>query len=140
MNMAATLFMVPLGIQEATCGIIGNCIGANNVPLAKRFFNMINVFTFICIAIMCITVGLARHQIAAIFTEDEEVRRVTTNVLILLASFFIFDGMQGYLQGPIRAMGLQQKASYAAIACYYGIGLPMACLFVFKFDMGVMGL
>ena len=60
MNMAATLFMVPLGIQEATCGIIGNCIGANNVPLAKRFFNMINVFTFACIAVMCITVGLAR--------------------------------------------------------------------------------
>ena len=37
-------------------------------------------------------------------------------------------------------MGLQQKASYCAIACYYGIGLPMACLFVFKFEMGVMGL
>ena len=101
---------------------------------------MINVFTFACIAAISITVGLLRHQIAAMFTEDEEVRRITSNVEILLASFFIFDAMQGYLQGPIRAMGLQKRASYAAIACYYGIGLPMACLFVYKFDMGVMGL
>ena len=101
---------------------------------------MINVFTFACIAVISITVGLTRYQIAAMFTEDEEVRRITSNVEILVASFFIFDAMQGYLQGPIRAMGLQQKASYAALSCYYGIGLPMACLFVYKFDMGVMGL
>ena len=33
----AILFEIPLGFQEATCAIIGNCIGANNVTLAKKF-------------------------------------------------------------------------------------------------------
>lgn len=36
----AILFEIPLGYQEATCAIIGNCIGANNVPLARRFMRL----------------------------------------------------------------------------------------------------
>ena len=44
-NVAVVNFMVPLGIQEATCGVVGNCIGADNVPLAKRFFSVITKFT-----------------------------------------------------------------------------------------------
>lgn len=40
-TIGAIIFMAPLGIQEATSGLIGNCIGANNVALGKRFFSMI---------------------------------------------------------------------------------------------------
>ena len=40
-EITAMLFMFPLGFQEATCSIIGNCIGANNVPLARNFFKFI---------------------------------------------------------------------------------------------------
>ena len=34
------LFCTPQGIRAATCSIIGNCIGADNIPFAKRFFSM----------------------------------------------------------------------------------------------------
>ena len=37
-------------------------------------------------------------------------------------------------------MGLQQIASYCAIACYYVIGLPLAWLLAFKTEVGVIGL
>ena len=48
--------------------------------------------------------------------------------------------MQGYFAGPIRAMGLQKTASYCAIACYYLLGIPLACLFAIKLGYGVLGL
>ena len=48
-TLVATIFMVPLGIQEATGGIIGNCIGAGNVELARRFFSIISKFTTIVV-------------------------------------------------------------------------------------------
>ena len=35
------LFMFMLGIQEGTCTLIGNAIGANNIPLGKRFYHLI---------------------------------------------------------------------------------------------------
>ncbi len=40
-NVSATLFMVPLGIQEAAGAIVGNFIGANDVLMAKKFFTLI---------------------------------------------------------------------------------------------------
>ena len=72
-SVAASLFMIPLGIQEATCGIIGNCIGANNVPLAKRFFGLITKFTMAIILLICLTTYLARSQIVAFYTDQKDV-------------------------------------------------------------------
>ena len=60
-NMIALLFMIPLGIQEATCAIIGNCIGANNVPLAKRFFSMINKIITIAVLVISVVTFVARE-------------------------------------------------------------------------------
>ena len=64
------LFMIPLGIQEATCGLIGNCIGANNVPLAKSFFSMTMKVALSVILLTAITTIFARNQIAGFFTDD----------------------------------------------------------------------
>ena len=68
--------MVPLGIQEASCGIFGNCIGANNVILANRFFWLMTSITF-CI---CLCLGLmicnGRYAIAAFYTDDENVKEI----------------------------------------------------------------
>jgi len=41
LNVHALLFRVPLGITEATGALLGNSVGANNVPLAKRFTALI---------------------------------------------------------------------------------------------------
>lgn len=93
----------------------------------------------LCILFAMIT-ALARDQIAAIFTNNELVREMVSQVLILLSFFFIVDGMQSYLQAPIRAMGLQKVAYILTLASYYIIGLPLACLFSLKFGWGVIGL
>ena len=68
MSVCGLIFMVPVGIQEATCGIIGNCIGANNVPLAKRFFAIITKFTLSLIILIGIVIFVARKSIVSLFT------------------------------------------------------------------------
>lgn len=61
-------------------------------------------------------------------------------VLMLMSFNFLFRGMQGFLQGPIRAMGLQKIASYIAIGSFYILGIPIACLLACWKDYGVIGL
>ena len=61
-------------------------------------------------------------------------------LFIIYGINYFADGMQGYLQGPIRAMKLQSKASYVAIVCFWLIGLPLAATFAFVCNMGVKGL
>ena len=67
-------------------------------------------------------------------------QQLTQQVLVLVTFIFFFDCMQGFLQGPIRAIGLQGRASCYTIVLFYLVGLPVACLLGFKFEMGVMGL
>lgn len=52
----------------------------------------------------------------------------------------MIDGMQAILHGPIRALGLQHKASLIAIACHWKLGLPLAAILAFGCDLGVFGL
>ena len=69
-TIGAILFMAPLGIQEATTGVIGNCIGANNVPLAKRFFRMITLMNVFVTVLMSASVLFGRYRFVGFFTED----------------------------------------------------------------------
>ena len=60
--------------------------------------------------------------------------------MVLTGFNFLADGIAGYLAGPIRALGLQKKASYIALICYWLIGIPLSCFLAFKCDWGVTGL
>lgn len=65
---------------------------------------------------------------------------MASSLFIVTAINFFSDGTVGYLHGPIRAMGLQKKASYVAIAVYWLFGLPLAGVFSFALGFGVYGL
>jgi Na+-driven multidrug efflux pump len=51
-----------------------------------------------------------------------------------------FDMAQGFIQGPIKGLGMQFKASILCIACHWLLSLPSAYIFAFVVDMGVEGL
>ena len=84
--------MVPLGIQEAVCGLVGNCIGANNVPLAKRFFTLTMKVTIALILLIVITTILARRQLAQVFTNDELLIEMSAPLILLAGLNFFADG------------------------------------------------
>ena len=86
--------------------MIGNCIGAQNVPLAKRLFKLISCVTEFVILLMAAMTFCFRDQIVACFTDDKELAQLTSQIIIIAAYLFPLDGTQGYLQGPIRALGL----------------------------------
>lgn len=65
---------------------------------------------------------------------------MATTLIMMAALMHFFRGSQGYLQGPIRAMGLQKKASYFAIASYWFLAIPLAAICAFKLDLSVIGL
>ena len=82
-SMYTTLIMIPLGVQEATSALIGNCIGANNVTLAKRFNRMNSLFAVVVVVSMALFVGFARNEIPTWFTTDEEVIQIATMALLI---------------------------------------------------------
>ena len=64
------IYQFPLGISEAVCGLVGNCIGSNNVPLAERFFSITFKITLFINGMIVLGTILARSYIVSIFTDD----------------------------------------------------------------------
>ena len=99
-------FEVPLGTAEASCALIGNCIGAGNIPLARRFYKLTAIVA-ICEAItLSILIFFGRTAIAEFYSTNLAVQEMAANLFMIASFAFIFDCIQGYLQGPIRAIGL----------------------------------
>ena len=96
-SLGGTLITIPLGIQEATSGIIGNCIGSNNVPLAKRFFSLIMKVNSVLLVVICTLLFSFRSQIAYFYTADEQVHEILMPILVLLSFVMLLDGSQCYM-------------------------------------------
>ena len=66
-------FEIPLGTAEASCALIGYCIGSGNVALARRFFRL--TATIACCEAICLStlIFLGSHQIASFYSIDEDV-------------------------------------------------------------------
>ena len=72
LSIETCTIMVTIGVSEAACAIIGNCIGAGNAPLAKRFFTIMAKFEVLVILIVRSIIFFARVQIAVFFTSESE--------------------------------------------------------------------
>ena len=65
------LLQISMGMQEAMSGIIGNCVGANKVVLAKRFFDLILKVSIFKLLLIGIIIVMLRAQITSLFTNDD---------------------------------------------------------------------
>ena len=92
----AIYFEFPVGLAESSSALIGNCIGANNVKLARRFLNLTTKSTVVVIIILSLSIGFGRYEIAGFYTTNEDVRQLGGDLLAVMSVSFFFDGMQGY--------------------------------------------
>ena len=65
---------------------------------------------------------------------------MTAKVIPISLLFFLADGVQVYLSGVIRALGVQRKAAFLSLFCFYFISIPMSVVFAFWTQWGVIGL
>ena len=89
-----TLSMVSVGFSESTGAIIGNCMGANNVPLAKRFFSLTTKASFSTFVILSTLLVSFRGQVVRFYTMDEQLHDLIMPVLALVALSIQFYGFQ----------------------------------------------
>ena len=134
------MFMVPMGVQSASCAIIGEQIGAGRVALAKEYFRLMSLICLVMLLVVQMLFYFFREPIIRSFTTDLAVEQLAHECFFIVVLAFIPDMVQGSLQGVIRALGIQQKASYIALACFYLVSIPVACTLVFVCDLGVSGL
>lgn len=138
-TLAATTFMVPLGIGMATCVRIGHAWGAQKTRRIQRIGWVGIGMAMLAMACFSLNFCLFRFQIAGWFVDDPEVTDLTARLLLVAAIFQIADGTQVTAISALRGLAdVRVPATIAAVA-YWGLAAPMAWFFAFPLKMGATG-
>ena len=106
MNIIATMFMLSMGVQTAACSCIGQQIGRQNIQKAKEYMRVLNHTAFVLITASVLSLLIYKKQIIGIFTNIESVKEQCYAVIGIAAMGTFPDMWQGYLQGPVKALGI----------------------------------
>ena len=98
--------MISMGIQEATAALIGNQVGALNIPIAHRYAKIILSWALFIGIIVSAVLLFCREGIASIFTSDEALLKLIVAVFPIFSCANIIDCLLLAVQGFVRALGI----------------------------------
>jgi MATE family multidrug resistance protein len=143
LQTAAVIFMAPFGISMAATVRVGQAVGRGDMASARRagFIALGLALMFMCAATLLI--ALTREFIPQLFlgfgTTAKETAALASMLLIVAASFFIFDGLQTVGAGALRGLNDTQVPFYFALFSFWGVGFPAAWGLCFNAGLGAIG-
>lgn len=145
LQCASIAFMVPLGLSLATTIRVGRAYGAQN-PAAVAVAGWTSYLLGICF-ILCTAaiLWLFPNQLISFFLDTASPANQTTVILAasylgVAALFQIVDASQVIGAAALRGMSDTAKPMFIAIFGYWLIGMPIAYLLAFKWDMQGLGI
>ncbi|MEA2639183.1 MAG: multidrug resistance protein family [Chloroflexota bacterium] len=140
LNVASIAFMVPFGVSSAAAVRVGQAIGRGDPAGAARagwVAFILGPGFMLAAAIAELTL---RGPIVSLFSADPAVLEVGMMLLVVAASFSIFDGLQTVGTGVLRGTGDTRTSLLCNVLCFWLVGIPLAVVLGFGAGLGVAGL
>jgi MATE family multidrug resistance protein len=140
LNYASVTYMVPLGISSAAAVSVGHAMGAGDAPRARRagWLAMALGTSFMLLAAI-VLVAFPR-PLLELYTRDARVLAVGPALLVIVATFEIFDAIQIVSTGSLRGLGETRAPMWANLVGYWVLGLPLGFFLCFGLRWGIYGL
>jgi multidrug resistance protein, MATE family len=145
LQIATVLFMVPFGISLAATVRVGHAVGRRDSVAARRAgFTAIALGAAFMLATTVLVV-LLRNAIPLLFlagesVSDAESRRLAATLLLIGASFFVADAIQGIAAGALRGLNDTRMPMLYAGVSFWLIGFTSAYMLAFRWDLGAVGI
>jgi multidrug resistance protein, MATE family len=140
LNCAAFTFMVPYGISSAAAVRVGQQLGRGDPAGARRAgWSAIVLGTGFMACAGLVFVSIPK-VIARVFSPDPAVVRVGATLLLVVAAFQLFDGIQVVTTGALRGAGDTKTAMLANFVAYWFIGIPLGYFLCFRLGWGALGI
>lgn len=140
LSLASISFMVALGISAASTVRVGNAVGQNDLPAARKAgvgAAMLCASFMACAGAVFI---IFRHILPTFYVDDAEVIRVSSVLLIIVAFFQVSDGTQAVGLGMLRGITDMKLPTLFTLAAYWVAGLPSGYFLAFHMDLGIYGI
>ena len=140
LNLAGVAFMIPLGMGSAGAVRVGHAVGAGDRGRASAAgWTAIMLGTGFMVA-SGLAFVLMPEDLIRLFSDDPDVLRVGTSLLLLAAIFQLFDGIQGVVTGTLRGIGDTRTPMLVNLLAHWLVGLPISYSLCFILGWGVYGL
>jgi len=138
-NLASISFMAALGVSIAGNIRVGNAVGKQDTKEIRRAgFSAIFLGASI-MAFAGIIFVLFRELLPRLYVDDVKVISFASSLLVIAALFQISDGIQAVGIGILRGLTDVKGPTLITFIAYWILGLPIAYLLGFIFDLGVEG-
>ena len=139
-NLASLSFMVPLGISGAAAARVGNAIGREDMPGARRSAAACLLLGMGVMVLFALLFGLLPGPLARLYTRDPAVIAMAAALLPIAAVFQVLDGAQVVASGVLRGAADTTFPAAMAILGFWGIGFPSSWYLGFRAGWGPAGL
>ncbi len=140
LSVAATTFMVPLGVSSAGAIRVGLAMGAGDRDGVRHGGWLAIVLGVGFMALAALTLFVFPGPIINLFTGDANVLAVGVSLLYVAGFFQLFDGLQVVTAGILRGLGDTRTPMVAGLVGYWILGLPAGYWLCFGLGWGVSGL
>jgi multidrug resistance protein, MATE family len=144
LQIAAILFMVPFGISMAATVRVGHAVGRGDpVGTRRAGFSALALGVACMVTLTLVVVGLRKvipfFFLGDVATDKGEVSRLAAALLLVGASWFIVDGIQGIAAGALRGLNDTRVPLLYAALSFWIIGFTSAYVLAFSTGLGVFG-
>lgn len=132
-------YMIPFSVSSALAVKTGYANGSSNIEDIKKYTLSALYFIFIYAAIAAAIYILFKENLMKAFSSDPEVIKTGASIMIIVACFTAFDGIQGVCIGALK--GLKQTVQMLAVMflSYLLISIPTGLIFAYKFNLVLEG-
>ena len=132
-------FMIPFAISNGIAVKVGFANGANNFYDLKKY-SLTGVGLSLTFMTICSLVYLAFPKfIVSIFTPDQKLYEIVLPVMIILAGYQIFDGLQISLSGICKGIKQTKIILLANFIAYWCVSIPLGCYLGLHLKMYLTG-
>jgi len=140
LSVAALSFQVPLSIGLAATTRVGNAIGRQDMPAARRVAALAIIYGTAIMVVSALAFAIFPRRLAAIYTDQPEVITMAATLLPIAALFQLFDGAQAVGSGILRGIADTRIPAIIALTGYWILGLPIGWWLATSVDFGAPGL
>ncbi|MBN4082893.1 MATE family efflux transporter, partial [bacterium AH-315-A23] len=140
LKLASTTFMIAVGVGVASTIRVGNQKGLKNYVELRRI--AFSNFYLILIIMFSFSIGfvLLKDILPWMFTDNLEVIKMASSLLIIAGLFQLSDGLQAVILGGLRGLQDVKWPSILSFIAYWIIGFPICYFLGDENALGTLGI
>ena len=140
-NLSALTYMLPLSLGIATMAAVGQALGARDWPRVRATIQAGLLLAAILSSLLGVMIWWFAEPLVAAYTDDPEIRFVAVGLIIYIAIYQFFDGLQTIAGHVLRAYRVTFVPMLVQIVCFWGIGLLGGAWLCYRWQppLGVSG-